>query len=95
MKPYYSEFAAHALRCWARGHRPVDEAGALTQQGVIRALGHFAQREQMIFQVLYSAREPFNRALCDYSVLHGVPEGQLWNLIRELERRVAKECGIL
>lgn len=95
MKSYYSEFAAHALRCWARGYAPRNEAEALANQGVIRALDTVSDAEFLAAKWLYGIKKPFNMAITDYAVLHSVPEGQLWDMVRRLERRVAKECGII
>lgn len=95
MRPYYSDYVSRALRCWARGITPASEADVLARQGVIRALAHFPEGEARILQVLYSAKKPFVRALCDYAALHSYPERRLWELARGIERRVAKECGIL
>jgi len=95
MRPYYTDYASRALRCWARGISPDNEADVLARQGVLRALSAFNDRDERVILAIYGSRYPFVRALTTYASLHGVPEGILWNLARDIERRVAKECGIL
>ena len=95
MKNFYAELSAHALRCWARGIRPEDEAGALNCEAVIRAVKDLPQSEQKMLMHIYASRKPFSQAVWDYARNNGIPEGRLWDKIRYVERRVAKERGLL
>lgn len=95
MRNHYTEVVSKSLHLWASGGKAPDEEAELGLQAVFRTMKKLSYSDARMFAELYSKRIPFSQAVHQYSMIHGIPEEALWRRIREFEKKVAKEQGIL
>ena len=94
-RPYYCDFASHALREWAKGYKPTTEARALNRQAVIRAVKALGETECSLLCDIYASHLPIKNAVPQIAFRYSWNENDVWDLLRRTEKRVAKEAGIL
>lgn len=97
-KKFYSEYAQHCMRFYTRHPRSKyfkNFADRINWQSCDRALERFGDQDRRYLMDLYSQRDTLADGVYALSASKGIPQDYLWNLISDLEKRIAKERGLI
>ena len=103
MRPYYAEYVKHALRYYIKTTRNIpseqprfkteaEKKNWLTAQAALKT---FSADEQEMFAAIYSENIMLSDSIRQYSERHGVHVNHIWNLVNDLEKKVAKRRGLI
>ena len=103
MRTYYSDYVKHAMRFYVRysSNAPSEqprfktEADKKNWNACQTALKSFALEEIDLFFDLYSSDAQMTEAIVEYGKTHGMTVNHVWNLVNDLERKIAKHRGLL
>ena len=103
MKPYYSEYVAHCLRYYiktlddGKGGHPVfkSEADKANWSACYGALKNYSEDDMEIIAHIYRPGDNIADKIYTLAKTKGVPQDTIWNLINNVERRVAKRRGLI
>lgn len=90
---WYQSVCHHCLRYYARHPKP----GAFPDEGSRHrweACSRAVTKEDADVIALF-AQTNTKAAIYDYARKNRIPEGEVWSKVRDLERRVAGELGII
>lgn len=103
MKPYYSEFVRHCLRYYIKtqdeghGGHPVfsSEADKANWVACYQALKYYTKDQLEIIYEIYRPGDTIADKIYQLSQTKGVQQDTMWNLIRDVERKIAKRRGLI
>ena len=96
-KSFYSDYISHCLRFYCRNQQAVamsacDKKNWLACDSVLRSLSD--AENEIIFRV-YLSRGSVNDALASISNSTGHSVDDLWKLVKNVERKIAEERGLV
>ena len=98
-RPFYSEYVKHALRFYSRNidkptkfRSDADKANWLSCYGAIR---HYPLVEQNILIAVYSGFDTLPDEVYNASKKYNVDQNIIWDLMKEVERKVALNRGLI
>lgn len=103
MKPYYSEYVAHCLRYYIKtldegnGGHPIfkSEADKANWSACHSALRNFSEDDMEIIAYIYRPGDTIADKIYTLAKTKGISQDTIWNLINNVERRVAKRRGLV
>lgn len=103
MRPYYAEYAKHAMRYYVRSiinsasqqPRFKTESDKKNWVACQSALNTFTDEERDLLIRLYLTEDTLPENIYDLAKKEGIRQDRLWNLVNELERVFAKRRGLI
>lgn len=103
MKPFYSEFVRHCLRYYiktmdeGKGGVPIfkSEADKANWKACYEALKNCSEDEMDTIAYIYRQGDTIPDKIYQLSKDKGVNQDTIWGLINHIERRVAKQRGLV
>lgn len=97
MRAFYSEFASHCIRFYARYPQPrfrtdVDKKNWFACDNALKS---FSDADRALLIDIYRDGDTLPDNVYQMAKRKGVKQESLWKLIEELERKVAKRRGLL
>ena len=98
IKPYYSDYVRHAIRFYARYLKPdrfknkVDQSNWYACHNVIKS---YTDTEKDILVYVYGAYDTIGDNVYAMANKHHISQNLIWDLMKEFERQVAIERGLL
>ncbi len=96
-KSYYSDYAAHCLRYFARFPKPIfkRDIDEKTWLASANALKNYTKEEENLILLVYRERGMLANSVSKIAKEKNIEQGELWHLINDVERKVAIEFGLL
>lgn len=97
-RPFYSEYARHCLRFYTRNlttstfNTTVDEDNWYACR---RAIARFTEDEKNIIVRVYALYDTIPDNVYEVSNLYQIDQNIIWDLLKRVERTVAKERGLI
>lgn len=103
MKPYYSEFVRHCLRHYVKtldegkGGCPIftNDAERANWSACYHVLKNYSEHEMDIISQIYRPGDTIADKIYMLSQTQRMPQGALWNLVSDTERKIAKKRGLV
>lgn len=97
MKTYYSDYTRHCLRFYCRHRDPTfhNNADKKNWQACHKAFETLDEKKREMLIAIYADRDTVPDNVYQMSVRFNCKQDEIWSLIAELERRVAKKRGLL
>lgn len=103
MKPYYSEYVAHCLRYYIKtqddghGGHPIfkSEADKANWSACYSVLKNYSEDDMEMIAHIYRPGDTIADKIYTLAKAKGIPQDTIWNLINNVERRVAKRRGLI
>ena len=103
MKPYYSEYVAHCLRYYiktlddGKGGHPVfkSDADKFNWSACHSVLKDYSEDDMELITYIYRPGDTLADKIYALAKAKGIPQDTIWNLINNVERRVAKRRGLI
>lgn len=103
MKPFYSEFVRHCLRYYiktideGKGGQPIfkSEADKENWKACHLVLKNYSEDEMDMISHIYRQGDTIPDKIYLLAKDKGVHQDTIWNLINSIERRVAKQRGLV
>ena len=97
MRTFYSEYVRHCMRFYARHTNPkfrsdVDKKNWFACDSALKG---FTNEEQEMLLTIYRERDTIPDNIYNLSVSLEIKQDILWNLMNELERKIAKRRGLV
>lgn len=97
-EPAYTAYVRHAMRFYASYPNTKvfrSESDRANWQACHRALRAYPPISQQILMYVYGERDTLGDNVYNASKLHSVHQDTVWEMMREFERRIAMERGLL
>lgn len=97
-RAFYSEYARHCMRYYARNtNKPrfnteVDEKNWYACH---RAIERYSERDRDILIRVYALYDTLADNVYEVATVNQIDQNLIWDLIKDLERRIAKKRGLL
>ena len=97
-RPYYAEYVQHALRFYSRNlERPTfnndtDKSNWLSCHSV---LSKYTERDREILTAIYAGFDTLSDEVYGVSRRYNIHQNLLWDMMKELERKVASRRGLI
>lgn len=97
-RPFYSEYVRHCMRFYARNtNKPrfnteVDKNNWYACQ---KAMERYTDRDRDILTKVYALYDTIADNVYEVAVAYAIDQNDIWNLIKDLERSVARKRGLL
>lgn len=97
MRTFYSDYIQHCLRFYVRHPRPsfkssADKANWLACDDTLKRL---SEDERELISLVYRERDSITDCVYEASVKHNISQDKVWNLISDVERKIAKRRGLI
>lgn len=97
-RPFYSEYVRHCMRFYARNtikprfNTEVDKNNWYACQ---KAMDRYTDRDRDILIKVYALYDTIADNVYEVAVAYAIDQNDIWNLIKDLERSVARKRGLL
>lgn len=97
-RPFYSEYVKHALRFYTRNlSRPcfksdVDKNNWFACASVFK---NYHDRDREILVAVYSGYDTLADNVYETAKKHGINQAIIWDMMKEVERKIARRRGLL
>ena len=97
-KPYYTDYVRHCLRFYVRNtdkprfNSEVDKNNWYACQ---RAVERYAMDERAIIVYVYGMRDTLADNVYEIAKSHRIDQNIVWDMLKELEHRVARNRGLI
>ena len=97
-RPFYSEYVRHCMRFYARNtikprfNTEVDKNNWYACQ---KAMDRYTERDRDILTKVYALYDTIADNVYEVAVAYAIDQNDIWNLIKDLERSVARKRGLL
>lgn len=100
-RPYYSEYVRHVLRFYTRSERnpdtmhyrsDVDKRNWLACHSVFKT---YSDKDVDVFVSVYSGYDTLPDEVYNASKKAGINQNIIWDMMKDLERKVARKCKLL
>lgn len=103
MRPHYAEYIKHALRFYSKSRmnasskqpRFKTEADKKNWVACQAALNDFSEQEREMFLSIYAEIVPFPEAIASNAKSYHLEQNRVWNLVNDLEKKVAERRGLI
>ena len=98
MKPYYSDYVRHALRFYTRNlsqprfKSDVDKNNWFACKSVIEK---YSDQDRILLIAIYGGHDTLADNVYETAKTYGGSQGVLWDMMKEIERKIAKKRGLL
>jgi hypothetical protein len=96
-KHFYTEYVRHCLRYYARNRKPRfnTEVDKNNWNACYRAIERYSDRDKDIFLRVYGMRDTLADNVYEASQIYLIDQNIIWDMIKDLESRVAKKRGLI
>lgn len=96
-KSHYSNYCEHCLRFYSRHKNPVftSESDRLSWNACKNALHNFSPLDQELLLTVYREKNNVSVNIHNISENTGIKQGYVWSKIKELEKLIATERGLI
>ena len=97
-KPYYSDYVRHALRFYTRNlaltvfKNKADENNWVSCHKIFIT---YSNRDKDILAYIYSGYDTLADNVYEASLKHNLNQNIIWDMIKDFERKIARERGLL
>lgn len=97
-KPFYTDYIRHALRYYSRNlkitsfKKPVDQENWLACNKVI---SNYSEKDKDILVYVYGSFDTLADNVYEISKKHHIHQNVVWDMMKEFERKIAIERGLL
>ena len=97
-KPYYSDYVRHCLRFYTRNldlahfKSEADKSNWLACASVLKT---YEEKDRTILIEIYSGYDTLADNVYEVSKKHNVNQAPLWDMMKELERKIARKRGLM
>lgn len=103
MRPHYAEYVKHAMRFYARSRisasseqpRFKTEADAKNWNACHGIMNTYSDEERNVFLSLYSDLGSMPESIDKVSREYSMEPNRIWNLVNDLEKKVARRRGLI
>lgn len=97
MKTFYSEYAQHCMRFYARHSNPTfkSDADKRNWNACKSAMNGFTQSEQDIILQVYQDDDTIPDNIYKIAIEKHIKQDKIWQLINKLEHRIVKRRNLL
>ena len=97
-RPFYSEYVRHCMRFYSRNTAKPQfntEVDKNNWYACHRAMERYDGRDRDILLRVYALYDTIADNVYEVAVAYGIDQNDIWDLIKELERSIAKKRGLL
>lgn len=97
-RPFYSEYVRHCMRFYSRNTAKPQfktEVDKNNWYACHRAMERFADVDREMLTKVYALYDTIADNVYEVAQAYGIDQNLIWNLIKELERSVAKKRGLI
>lgn len=97
-RPFYSEYVRHALRFYTRNlqqPRFKSEVDKNNWYACANALKGYSDRDRDIITSVYSGYDTLSDNVYEAAKLYEINQNIIWDMMKEVERKVARKRGLL
>lgn len=95
-RAYYTDYVNHCMKFYTRYSQPSGQSvESYNWLSCKKALATFSPEEQEILTFVYRERDTIQDNVYTIAKEKGIKQNRVWNLITELERKVAKLRGLI
>lgn len=97
-KPFYTEYVRHALRFYARYLGQIDFKSNADKQNWLSAnsiIKSYTEPQATILLEVYGGFDTIPDEVYNASKKHNIDQSQIWDMLKEVERRTAKRRGLI
>lgn len=97
-RPFYSEYVRHALRFYTRNLHQThfkSEADKNNWFACANTLKGYSDTERNIFIEVYSGFDTLSDNVYETAKRHGVNQAIIWDMMKVVERKIAKRRGLM
>ncbi len=97
-RPFYSEYVKHALRFYTRNlslprfKSDVDKNNWFACANTFKG---YSDRDREILVAVYSGYDTLADNVYETAKKHGINQSVIWDMMKEVERKIAKRRGLL
>lgn len=97
MRTFYSEYVQHCMRFYSRHSDPEfrTEVDKLNWKACESALKGFADKDRELLLEIYKRQETVSEGICNIANAKSLNQNDLWKLVGDLERKVAKRRNLI
>ena len=97
-RPFYSEYARHCLRFYSRNtdkHRFNTEVDKNNWYACHRAMDRYSDKDKEIIIRVYALYDTIADNVYEVAKEYEIDQNIIWDLLKEIERGVARKRGLL
>lgn len=97
-RPFYTEYVRHCMRFYARNtNKPRfnTEVDKNNWYACHRAIEPYSDREKEIIINIFNMRDTLADNVYEVAVTYNLDQNDIWDMLKELERNIAKKRGLL
>ena len=96
-KPYYSDYITHMLRYYARNDKKYsdNEISKLNWSACDSVLKTLPTKDRSIIMEVYWEKDTLVDNIYQVSRQNGIPQNNIWTLVRSVEAKIAKVRGLI
>ena len=97
-KPFYSEYVRHALRFYTRNMDVStfkSEADKRNWQACASVIKTYSERDRDIIVAVFGNRDTLADNVYEAAKQRNINQGIIWDMLKELERKIAKRRGLI
>ena len=97
MRTFYSEYVQHCMRFYSRHSDPEfrTEVDKLNWKACESALKAFADKDRELLLEIYRRQETVAEGISNIANAKSLDQNDLWKLVGDLERKVAKRRNLI
>lgn len=97
MRTFYSEYVQHCMRFYSRHSDPEfrTEVDKLNWKACESALKGFTDKDRELLLEIYKRQETVSEGICNIANAKSLNQNDLWKLVGDLERKVAKRRNLI
>ena len=97
-KPFYTEYVRHALRFYTRNisqPRFRNEADKENWYACANVVKGYSDKNRDIIKAVYGGYDTLADNVFETARKHGINQGIIWDLMKEVEHKIAKRRGLI
>lgn len=97
-RPFYSEYVRHALRFYTRNQQQTHFKSDVDKNNwyaCATALKGYSDRDRNIIIEVYSGYDTLADNVYEASKTYDIPQNYIWDLMKDVERKVARKRGLI
>ena len=97
-RPFYSEYVRHCLRFYTRNlqqPRFKGEADKNNWYACATVLKGYFDRDRDILIAVYSGYDTLSDNVCETAKKYGINQAIIWDMLKDVERKIAKRRGLM
>lgn len=97
-RPFYSDYVRHMLRFYTRNlslSRFRSDTDKTNWNVCNEVLNQYSNRDRDILVYVYSSFDTLSDNVYNISITHNIHQNIVWDMMKEFERKIAKNRGLL